>query len=833
MNYRVQQIAEITGADWQQQHRSDAVIEHLVYDSRMIQTPDCSLFFALKGTRRDGHRFIHELYEKGVRNFIVTEKINSATYPEANFLQVENSLSALQQLAVFHRNRFNDSGEKKIPVIGITGSNGKTIVKEWLFQLLQNEYSIIRSPRSYNSQIGVPVSVWLLNASHDLAIFEAGISQPGEMEKLENMIQPDIGILTNIGEAHREGFLSAAQKFSEKTKLFKNCKTVIGRESDFSDFGKNYTVEFPGQKIVTWGIDSRSSLVIKSVEKSKEASIIHLQYKSKDFALKIPFTDDASAENAITCCCLMLHLGYATDVIAKRMQHLQPVNMRLELKKGINHCTIINDSYSNDVNSLAIALDHLQHKSAGTGRTVILSDFPETGSDDKSLYSLIAAALLRHRVKRFIGIGEKLRQNMGKFLDPVSMEQEYFVSTDEFLNSFLFSKLKEETILVKGARTFRFEKIVQALEQKAHHTVLEINLGAIVHNLKTFQAQLHPATKVMAMVKAFAYGSGGAEIAWALQYHHADYLGVAFTDEGVELRKSGISLPIMIMNPEAESFEMIVDHHLEPEMYSFEMLAAFDDFIKREGLQYYPVHIELETGMNRLGFDVHAMDKLADFISGTTSVKVQSVFSHLAVAEEPGQDDFTLQQAYLFTHACEQLEKKTGSGFLKHIANTAACIRFPQLQMDMVRLGIGLYGIDSAETGNADLQTVATLKSTISQIKKIKKGDSVSYGRKQKAEKNALIATVRIGYADGFPRRLGHGNGYMLVKGKKAPVIGTVCMDMTMIDITGIPGVSEGDEVLVFGRELPVQLLAKWADTISYEIMTGISQRVKRVYYEE
>jgi alanine racemase len=831
MSYTILQIAEITGAQWYRQIRSEAVIEHLVYDSRKVYFPETSLFFAIKSSRRNGHHFIPELYEKGVRNFVISEKTDTAFLPEANFLFVESSLTALQQLAAYHRRHFESAG-KPMPVIGITGSNGKTIVKEWLFQLLQHDYNIVRSPRSYNSQIGVPVSVWQMNEAHSLALFEAGISQTGEMEKLEAVIQPAIGILTNIGEAHSEGFRNAAEKFSEKIKLFRRCQTVIGREEDFAFYGKNYRQQHPGQQLITWGRDASNLLVVQAVEKRNGNTHIRLSYQGAGFTISIPFTDDASIENAITCCCLLRHMGYDPAVIASRMQQLQPVNMRLELKKGIHQCSIINDSYSNDLSSLAIALGFLEHQSAGLKRTVILSDFPESGMEEKNLYTKVAAHLLQHRVNRLIGIGEKIHL-LKNLLDPFAPEQEYYSTTDDFLNNFLFSKLKEECILVKGARVFRFEKIVQALEQKVHQTVLEINLNAMAHNLKTFQSLLQPSTKIMAMVKAFAYGSGAAEIAQTLQFHHADYLGVAYADEGVELRRAGIRLPIMVMSPEEESFAAMVEYDLQPAIYSFELLKAVDRFLKQEGLQQYPVHLEVETGMNRLGFALDDMEKLAEFLSNTSSMKVQSVFTHLAAAEDPEQDMFTMQQAALFSEACKVLEKKPGYGFIKHIANTAALIRFPQLQMDMVRLGIGLYGIDSTGTEKLNLQTVATLKSAISQIKKIKAGDSVSYGRKEIVSKETLSATVRIGYADGFPRRLGNGKGFMLVKGRAAPVIGTVCMDMTMIDITGIDSVEEGDEVIIFGKELPLQHLAGRAGTIPYEIMTGISQRVRRVYFEE
>ncbi len=793
MSYSILNIAGIIHAE--KFISSDDTIEYLLLDSRKVYAAGSSLFFALHGFRKDGHQFIPELYKRGVRNFVVTHVANKEEYPDANFLVVPDTLDALQQLAVHHRKQFS------FPVIGITGSNGKTIVKEWLYQLLQEDYNIVRSPRSYNSQIGVPLSVWAMNEKNTLGIFEAGISRPGEMEKLERIIQPTIGVLTNIGEAHSEGFISEEEKEAEKRKLFIN------------------SIEPP-------------PIAIGEIKKQPGKTIIT---DNKSVSIEILFTDDASIQNATTCWAVLSFLKVDQDIIQQRMKLLQPVNMRLELKKGINHCSIINDSYSADLSSLEIALNFLDQQSAGTGKTIILSDFLQSGIPDEQLYKQILENLLKHHVQRLIGIGDRISAAVTKQLQEnhIDLKVELFSSTTEFVQHFRASQFKDESILIKGARVFAFEQIVQLLEQKVHGTVLEINLNAIVHNLQQYQQLLKPSTKVMAMVKAFAYGSGGAEIAGILQYHKVDYLGVAYADEGVELRKAGIGLPIMVMNPEVNAFEAIVDNNLEPEIYSFELLQAFDAFISKEGLQQYPVHIEIETGMNRLGFSVNDMDKLADVLMASTSLKVQTVFSHFAASEEAAQDAFTKQQFALFEKAAKQLETKLGYFFIKHMANSAAVIRHPQMQMDMVRLGIGLYGVDSAASSKLKLQPVTTLKSTIAQLKKLKAGDSVSYNRKGTVDKDSLIATIRIGYADGYPRRLGNGVGKVSIHGKTLPVIGTVCMDMFMIDVTNMPDVKEGDEVVIFGKELPVQQVARWAETIPYEIMTGISQRVKRVYFEE
>jgi len=830
--YTFKKIAELVTGKVLQVYQ-DAAIEHLLLDSRKTYAAATSVFFALKGIRRDGHRFIPDLYKKGVRNFIISEETDLSPYPDGNFIHTGNTLQALQQLTSFHRSQFD------IPVIGITGSNGKTIVKEWLYQLLHEDYTIVRSPKSYNSQIGVPLSVWQMNRQHTLGIFEAGISEPNEMHGLEKIIQPTIGILTNIGEAHSEGFSSSTQKLSEKIKLFLHCDKII--------YCKDHTVpeqlDVEGEhrdlfsddiQFFSWSKKYSAWLKVIDVEKQADHTIISAVLNDSDISIDLPYTDDASIENAITCWCTMLALGYKHPVIRSRLTLLQPVNMRLELKKGINNCTIINDSYSADLSSLKIALNFLDRQGNGDKKTVILSDFLQSGQEDELLYKQVAFDLYSHKVDRIIGIGAKISTHFSfsSIDNNYKPEVIFFNATTEFIRHFISSSFRDETILVKGARVFEFEQIVQLLEQKVHETVLEISIDAIVHNLKEHQRLLKPETKIMAMVKAFAYGSGGAEIAGVLEYHHVDYLGVAYTDEGIELRKSGIAVPIMIMNPEESSFDAIINNNLEPDLYSFEILSQFDELLLKEGLLQYPVHIEIETGMNRLGFALEDIERLANYLSSSDTLRVQTVFSHLAGSEDENEDDFTKQQFKKFQKACAILESKLKYPFIKHISNSAAIIRHPHMQMDMVRLGIGLYGIDSANTGIAELLPVATLKSTIAQLKNVKKGESVSYNRKGIVNRESVIATVRIGYADGYSRRLGYGNGKMLVGGKTAPVIGTVCMDMTMIDVTDIPNVKEGDDVILFGAELPIQQLASWAGTIPYEIMTGISQRVKRVYFE-
>ncbi len=682
MKYSIRDIAKILDAE--EHIIEDLAVEHLVIDSRKTDAPATSLFFAILGPRRDGHLFIEELHRKGVRNFVIDDSRSADTFPPANYLRVPDTLAALQQLAAHHRRQFS------IPVIGITGSNGKTIVKEWLYQLLHEDYNIVRSPKSYNSQIGVPLSVWQVNAQHTLAIFEAGISQQEEMLRLGKIIQPTIGVLTNIGEAHSAGFNDDEHKLREKLTLFRNCEVIIGREEEL--LNRESVTEvldmFGDIRLSTWGDDESSNEnVIRNIEKKNDHTVVSIG----EDKIRVPFTDDASVENAITCYCVLKYLKTDPALITERMMRLHSVNMRLELKKGINHCLVINDSYSADLSSLGIALSFLDQQASTSKRTVILSDFLQSAIPDEELYDHILATLANYNVSRLIGIGPRISAAFTqKETFETNIRTELFPSTGAYIKHFRESQFKEEIILVKGARVFSLEEVVQLLEQKAHQTVLEINLNAIVHNLKEYQRLLKPSTKVMAMVKAFAYGSGGSEIAGILQYNGVDYLGVAYADEGVELRRAGIQLPIMVMNPEERTFDAIVENNLEPELYSFEMLSAFDNFLKKEGISEYPVHIELETGMNRLGFPVTQIDELATVLSTGTSFKVRSVFSHLAASEDPSADNFTLEQFEKFDTASKKLEHKLGYPLIKHISNSAAIVRHPALQLDMVRLGIGL-----------------------------------------------------------------------------------------------------------------------------------------------
>ena len=835
-------IANHIKATWAQQ-QDDANIEHILIDSRKLIFPATSLFFALSSSRRNGMLFMEELYAKGVRNFVVqqTPEASEIKYPAANILLVKDVLQSLHLLSAWHRSQFS------LPVIGITGSNGKTIVKEWLYQLLQSDYNIVRSPKSYNSQIGVPISVWQINQQHMLGIFEAGISQPDEMQKLEKMIAPSIGIFTNIGDAHSEGFLNIRQKINEKLQLFVRSNVLIyGADNlELNETIINFAFKIKDKtplELFTWGTKETTNLQIISIEKKAGNSIITANYNDKNTegqpptshhqsqAISIPFTDDASIENAINCWCVLLYLKVNDERIAARMKQLRTVEMRLELKKGINNCSVINDSYSADINSLNIALDFLAQQQQHPNRTLVLSDILQSGKNSHELYTSIANLLQQKKVNRLIGIGPEILKQQAVFKDIT--QTVFFNSVADLKQQFNTLHFFNESILLKGARVFQFEQISRLLEEKAHQTVLEINLSSITHNLKKYQQLLNPSVKLMAMVKAFSYGSGSFEIANLLQFHKVDYLAVAFADEGVELRKAGISLPIMVMSPEQATFDVIVQYNLEPELYSFTILQSFHQYLTTAAIEYFPVHIKLDTGMHRLGFEQSDMEPLKKYLTQFNRLKIQTIFSHLVGSDNPLLDDFTINQATIFNDCCQQLQQVISYPFIRHLSNTSAIMRHGNLQYDMVRLGIGLYGVDSNINMQSQLLNVTTLKTSVAQIRMVKAGESVGYNRSGMVTNNTKVATVRIGYADGYPRVLGNGNGKMLVQGKLAPIIGNVCMDMTMLDVTDID-IEEGDAVTVFGKDLPVQEVAKWANTITYEILAGISQRVKRVYFEE
>ncbi len=824
--YTISEINHIVKGDLVQENNGGAMISELVIDSRRLIVPEGSLFFALASKRNDGHKYIEELYVRGVRNFVVeSEPTNLLLYYDANIIKVKNTLFALQALATAHRRQFN------IPVIGITGSNGKTIVKEWLFQLLNESKNIVRSPKSFNSQIGVPLSVWQMREEHGLAIFEAGISEQDEMDRLQPIIQPTIGIFTNIGHAHDENFINRIQKAGEKLKLFTKVKTLVYciDQKELQE-GIIKSGILKNIETFTWSRKNEADLRITSVHSDAHFTQLTALYKNNEITIGIPFTDEASIENVIHCWATMLLMGFNQTLISRRMRALQPLAMRLEMKTGINNSTLINDSYSNDIDSLSIALDFLNQQKQHHKKTVLLSDILQSGRSDSHLYQEVSELLSVKQIDRLIGIGKGISRQAALF----KLEKEFFNTTEEFLDSYSLSAFANESILLKGARMFGFERITEALQQKTHETVLEIDLNALVHNLNFYRSKLDPGVKVMAMVKAFSYGSGSYEIANVLQFHQVDYLTVAYSDEGVELRKAGIKLPIMVMNPDEESFDIMLKHHLEPEIYSFRVLKMLESAMLRLTQHAIPVgiHIKIDTGMHRLGFDPAEVDELINQLKGRPYIRVMSVFSHLAIADNAEGDDFTRHQISLFNMVSERFSYEFDYPIFRHIANTAAITRFPDSRLDMVRLGIGLYGIAPTQEEQEKLQNVSTLRSIISQIKHIVPDETVGYNRNFRATEDTTIAIVPIGYADGLSRALSNGKGHLMVKGKLVPVVGNICMDMTMIDITGI-NAREGDEVMIFGKDLPITRLADEMGSIPYEILTGISQRVKRVYFQE
>jgi alanine racemase len=820
----LEEVQAVTGGELLLSNPSHQVISQLLTDSRKVVNAEASLFFAIKGDNHDGHEFINELLQSGVFNFIISDKSVWREAYKANVIFVDDPLRAMQQLAAWHRSQF------RIPVIGITGSNGKTIVKEWLYQLLREDKNIVRSPKSYNSQIGVPLSVWQMTQENNLGIFEAGISRPDEMENLEKIIHPTMGIFTNIGAAHDENFNSREEKVREKLLLFTNCATLFFCR-DYPEILAAVNTLPDATLRFSWSRKGKAELQVARVTRRDTETEIQGIYKNRFIEIHIPFTDEASVENAIHCWAVMLFLGYENDVIAARMEMLTPVAMRLEMKEGINNCSVINDSYNSDIGSLTIALDFIAQQKQFSRRTVILSDILQSGRSEEALYKEVASLLMRKNVQRLIGIGKALQHQQDLF----EMDKKFYSSTEDFLRDYNSSMFSNEAVLIKGARAFGFERISKALQQKAHETVLEINLNAVVHNLNLFRSRLKPETKLMVMVKAFAYGSGSFEIANTMQFHRADYLAVAYADEGVALRNAGISLPIMVMNPEEQSFDAMIANHLEPEIYNFRILNQFTDALRRhspEATVRFPVHLELETGMRRLGFEEKELNELIIRIKNNRYIRIASIFSHLVASDESKHDPFTVEQVKLFEKMSAQVQEHFTYSILKHILNSAGILRFPEAQMDMVRLGIGLHGVAATSNEQRQLQMVATLKTTISQVKQVKAGETIGYSRKGIAKHDMTIATVGIGYADGFNRHLSNGVGKMMVMGQFAPVVGSVCMDMTMIDITGIQA-KEGTEVIVFGSDYSILEIAKQLDTIPYEVLTGISARVKRVYFHE
>lgn len=825
MTYSIEKVTTLIGAHRYGEQQS--TIGFLLTDSRSLCFPEETLFFALRSGRNDGHDFIPDLYRRGVRNFVVdTLPTDYATaYADANFLKVLSPLEALQRLAERHRDEFN------IPIVGITGSNGKTIVKEWLFQLLSPSFSVTRSPRSYNSQIGVPLSVWLLNEQTQVGVFEAGISQPGEMLALRDIIQPTVGVITNIGTAHQENFKSLEEKVKEKLVLFHDTDVIV-YPADSDVIAKCVAEgDFKGEHLAWSEKNPDAPLYIKGVEKGDTKTKITYVYKNGgEHSYELPFIDEASIENSITCAAVSLSLGITPEQLKERMAAIEPVAMRLEVKQGQHGCTLINDSYNSDINSLDIALDFISRRPdhKGRRRTLILSDILQSGIKKEELYKEVSDLCVKRGVEKFIGVGKDLVEEA----DKIKVDEKYFFSdTASFVRSEVFNTLHDEVILIKGARSFGFDNISELLEQKVHETILEVNLRALVDNLNYYRSFMKPETKLVAMVKANAYGAGAVEVAKTLQDHRINYLAVAVADEGVTLRKNGITSNIMIMNPEMTAFKTMFDYDLEPEVYSFRLLDALVKAAQREGITNYPVHIKLDTGMHRLGFNPKKdMDELISRLKSQNAVIPRSVFSHFVGSDSDDFDNFSKMQFELFDEASRKLQAAFPHKILRHIDNSAGIEHFPERQLDMCRLGLGLYGIDSRD--NHIINNVSTLKTTILQLRDVPKDETVGYSRKGHLTRDSRIAAIPIGYADGLNRHLGRGNCYCLVNGQKAPYVGNICMDVAMIDVTDIP-CKEGDSVEIFGDHLPVTILSDVLDTIPYEVLTSVSDRVKRVYYQD
>lgn len=791
------------------------LIKHLSIDSRKLIEPSNTLFFALQ-SYRDGHQFIADAYQKGARNFVVSDLPQSSNYPNANWIVVPDTLKALQKLASWYRHQFN------LTVIGITGSNGKTVVKEWLYQLIGSDYHIVRSPKSYNSQIGVPLSLWQIRSWHNLGIFEAGISKTDEMEALAALIDPKIGVLTNIGEAHNEGFESKWAKLDEKIKLFKHTEFVVC-PYELGDLLKSKLKA----KIFTWGKQADADLCAV-IQQKEQGTVVKLNYNQQNANMQFDYMDMAAIQNALSCTAVMLVLGYDLTDILNRIKHLSKIEMRLQLVNGINRCSLIDDSYSADLASLTMALDFLNQQNQYHKRCLILSDLVETGKEEGQLYAEIAQLLKEKQLNKLIGVGEQLLAHQHLF----DLETYFFAKTSDLIAALPQLGLHDETILVKGARKFAFEQIVEKLSAKAHETVLEINLNALLDNLQYYRSQLKPDTKIMAMVKAFSYGSGSYEIANVLQYHKVDYLAVAYADEGLDLRKAGIELPIMVMSPEPSAFEAMLAYRLEPEIYSLELLQEFLSVLPADTIDF-PIHLKIDTGMHRLGFEAQHWAVLAERLVQDNRIKIKSIFSHLVASEDAQQDEFTLVQVRVFETAYQQISSILGYQPLRHLLNTSGITRWGAYQYDMVRLGLGLQGFDSAIPATSTLlKPIATLRTSITQIKELAANETVGYGRRGMLPKGGKLATVKIGYADGYSRAFGNGKGQMLIQNKRVHTVGSICMDMCMLDVSGLD-VQVGDEVFVFNEQLRVDELAAHIGTIPYELLTSISQRVKRVYFYE
>ena len=825
MLYQISEIAQMLNPEQCIINIEDAPVTELLTDSRSLTYPQSSLFFALHTKNNDGHRYIYDLYTRGVRNFVV-ETLDDIPLDEmrANFLIVSDSLAALQSLATSHRRRFN------IPVIGITGSRGKTTVKEWLYQLLRDDFDIVRSPRSYNSQIGVPLSLWDIDDNTSLAIIEAGISMTGEMKSLQAMIRPEIGVFTNLGSEHREGFYSAEEMAREKAQLFTNCDAIVYCADERLVADAVAPMLEVAQDTAWSRTNDSCAVAVSAVEKHSHHSIIHATINGEPVALNVPFTSDIEIQNAICCAAVMTELNISNATIAERMARLTPVDTRLSVVYGVNNCLIVADSYTSDYNSLGPAINFMQRRATDKQMTVILSDVMRESYREDDLYERISSLLNATDIRRVIGIGKEMCAHAMEF----SVDFQCFESTKDFLDKTSQGDFENEIILVKGAPEFEFSQIIDRLEAKQHQTVLEVNLDNVARNFNFFRSRLHADTKIVCMVKAFGYGAGSYEIAKTLQDIGAGYLAVAVHDEGVELRKAGITMPIMVLNPFVLNYKAMFSYNLEPEVFSIAECKEIIREAEKYGITNYPVHIKLDSGMHRLGFVKEQLPELIALLNSQKAIYPKSAFSHLAAADEDQHDGYTAAQFAYFYECCTILDEGIkGEPILRHILNTTGAVRFTEHQHDMVRLGIGLYGIKTVHDGSEDaLRPVSSLRSVIISINEWPEGTTIGYGRNGVLTRPSRIATIPIGYADGMDRHFGNGATSMWINDHLCPTVGNICMDLCMVDVTDVP-CQVGDAVEIFGEHIPVEALAEARGTIPYEVLTSISERVKRVYFRE
>ena len=800
-------------------------VRNLAIDSRNVIPYESTLFVALRGDHHNGHDFIPELYDRGIRAFMVSGLPDLPEFPGAGFCLVENTLDGLQKLASVRRKAFRGK------VAAITGSNGKTIVKEWIYQCMSGPFRVFRSPKSYNSQVGVPLSLWLMEEQHDLSVIEAGISCPGEMEKLMRMIAPEVGLFTNLGTAHQQNFSGMEEKLKEKLVLFRDCRKVIFRSAaEYEGLHIEDQLADLGADLIGWTLDRDTGY--GSVEPRYRyygrepeggGTEISAEVPAGKYTFRLFCMDGASVENALHAFTFALEMGLPVDQAIRRIEALEPVSMRMEMLSGINGCVLVNDTYNSDIGGLSAALDMLNRLDQKKEKIVILSDLLQSGMEEKELYAEIAGLVHGKGIDRFMGIGPSMMLHRAHF----QPESRFFPDTDDFLKRMDRTRFRNSNILIKGSRKFGFEKITGELQLRSHQTHLEIDLDAVVHNLNYFRAVLGDEVRIMVMVKALSYGSGSVEIANLLQYHKVDYLAVAFIDEGIELRHAGIHLPLMVMNPDPSAYSQMIDYRLEPEIFNLRGIEALHKVLHYRGISDYPIHIKLDTGMHRLGFAEEEIETLAPILR-RKEFRLASVFTHLAASDEPEHDSFSRKQIGTFERAADRLSGFIGYPVDRHVLNSSGIERFPEARFQMVRLGIGLHGIGQG----TQLVPVSSYRTRVSQVRVVKEGESVGYSRKGRTGRKSLIATIPVGYADGMDRRLGNGTGTVWINGTTVPTIGNICMDMTMIDVTGLE-VSEGDEVELFGKNQLVTEVARQAGTIPYEILTSIPERVKRVYLQE